>query len=127
MTYKILIVDDSEIMRSVLKRIIGMIDLPIDSLDVAINGVDALEQINAQKPDVLLTDLNMPEMSGFELIEKLEEQGVLSEINAMVISTEGNEDRMEDLKSKGVNEYLRKPFTPQTVKESLEKLLGSWS
>ncbi len=127
MEYKILIVDDSEIIRMVLSRIIGMINLPVKSIRLAGHGKEALQLINEETPDIIFTDLNMPEMSGIELIEELSKAEKLKGISTLVISTEGNEERIEYLKSLGVNRYMRKPFTPQSVKAELENLIGEWS
>ncbi len=124
MAYNILIVDDSQTMRSVLVKTLKMTELNLGEIHVAINGKDALEKLREHWVDLVMTDLNMPVMSGMELVDAMSKDGMLSAIPVIVISTDGSAERLQDLKHKGIRDYVRKPFTPEAVTEAISKVLG---
>lgn len=126
MAYTILVVDDSDTIRAVLERTLAMTRLKIDEVVHAVNGKDALEKLHEHWVDIVFTDINMPEMSGIELIEKMGEDPELHEIPVVVISTEGSSRRIEYLKKKGIKGYLRKPFTPESIRDVIVETLGGW-
>lgn len=126
MSFQILIADDSEIIRAVLKRTLEMAKVPLASLDLVQNGAEALKVIQSKKIDVLFTDINMPEMNGVKLVEELKGSEAFKDIPIVVISTEGSEQRISFLKEMGITNYLRKPFTPESIRKSLAGVLGDW-
>ncbi len=123
MAYSILVVDDSETARAVIARTLEMAPLPIRTMHVASNGAEALRIMHREWIDLLFTDLSMPVMTGVELISRMQEDALLSTIPVVVVSTDGSKTRMDALMSKGVQAYLRKPFTPEQVKETIDALL----
>lgn len=125
--YSVLIVDDSEIIRSVLSKTLRMTKIPFADIFQASNGKEALSVMNQSWVDMVLTDLNMPEMSGFDLIDVIHKRNDLNLIPIVVISTEGSTLRIEELKSKGIIGYLRKPFAPVSIRETINKVLESWN
>jgi len=124
MAYNILVADDSKTIRSVLRKTLQLTGLNMGQIYTAANGREALERLRENWIDIVLTDLNMPEMTGLELIEEMAKDGLLQDIPVVVISTEGSSARIEDLKAKGIKEYIRKPFTPETVGAIITKVLG---
>lgn len=126
MAYTIMIVDDSETIRSVLVRSFAMAKLPVDTIIQAINGRDALEKLGTSYVDIVFTDINMPEMDGITLVERMRDHTEYRDIPVVVVSTEGSATRIADLKKKGVKGYLRKPFTPEKLREVIIETLGSW-
>lgn len=124
MAYNILIVDDSKTMRSVLMKTLSMTELKLGEVYVAENGRDALDKLKEHWVDLVMTDLNMPEMTGLELIEKMAADGMLKSTPVIVISTDGSAERIEYLKQKGVRDFIRKPFTPEGITEAVTKVLG---
>ncbi len=126
MGYTVLIVDDSEIIRSVLERTLRMSQLPLDEVITACNGKEALDKLRGSWVDIVFTDIHMPEMSGIELIDAMNADAELSEIPVVTVSTEGSAARIEELKSKGVRAYLRKPFTPESIRDVVVETLGEW-
>lgn len=126
MRFNIMIVDDSEVMRAMLSKVLQMSHIPLDELIEASNGVEALEKLKEHSVDVILSDINMPEMDGLTLIHHLREKPEFLDIPVVVISTEGSKNRIEELQSLGIAEYLRKPFTPEGVRTALVKVLGEW-
>jgi two-component system chemotaxis response regulator CheY len=126
-SHSILIVDDSPIMRKMLRRVITMTKLDFDVVHEASNGLEALEVLSRATADVALVDINMPEMNGIELIERLAETGKLAETIVVVISTERSEARMARLAELGVSRYLTKPFRPEDLRDAVETTLAERS
>ncbi len=123
MGYRILIVDDSEIIRSVVKKAIGMSGLDVGETHEAANGIEALEKLRAEGIDIVLTDINMPEMNGLELIKEMSTDAVLSKIPVVIVSTERSKTRIDELMAMGVKAYLKKPFRPEAFRDIIGALL----
>lgn len=115
MSYSILTVDDSPLMRTVVARTLRLADVPVSELHEASNGREALELLRAKWIDLVLTDLNMPEMSGVELVARMAEDGLLATVPVVVLSSLGEESTLAGLSALGVRGYLRKPFTPESL------------
>ncbi len=124
MAFNILIVDDSKTIRAIIKKTLSLAKLDIDEIYEAENGRQALDRLKETSIDLVMSDLNMPEMSGVELVDAMSKDTTLSTIPIIVISTDGSSTRIDELKRKGVREYLRKPFTPESVGELINKVLG---
>jgi two-component system, chemotaxis family, chemotaxis protein CheY len=124
MAYNILVVDDSKMIRSIIRKTLSLTKLEIGEIFEAENGLKALEILGNNWIDIVLSDLNMPEMSGLELIDAMAEDGLLKDTPVVVISTDGSATRIDQLKKKGIREYIRKPFTPEAISEIIEKVLG---
>ncbi len=124
MAFNILIVDDSETMRAVIKRTIGMTGIGIGELLEAGNGKEALDVLADAWVDVVLSDINMPEMGGVELLKTMKSDEVLRNLPVIFISTESSNTRMDEAKALGVAAYVTKPFTPETIKEVMMDVLN---
>lgn len=124
MPYNILIVDDSETVRSVIARTLEMAGVDINKLHHAANGIEALEIMQGNWIDLVFSDINMPGMGGVEMIERMRDNDLLSTVPVVVVSTEGSKTRIDELLEKGVRAYVRKPFTPEKLKAVVEELLG---
>jgi len=114
---KFLVVDDSSTMRRIIKNSLKRIGYE-DVVD-AENGREALENLNGI--DIILTDWNMPEMDGLEFVKQVRTQNKTIPI-LMVTTNAAKDDIVEALKN-GVNNYIVKPFTPETLKEKVETVL----
>ncbi|HTB18882.1 MAG TPA: response regulator [Bryobacteraceae bacterium] len=125
MAYTVLIVDDSPVMRSFIRRVLGMSGFEIGECVEAGNGIEALAQLGTHPVDIILTDINMPQMNGEELLRKLGADGVLKSIPAVVISTDATNERILRMIALGAKGYMSKPFTPETLREELERVLGA--
>lgn len=124
MGYNILVVDDSKTIRAILSKTLRLTGISIGEIFEAGNGQEALECLHGRWIDLVLTDLNMPVMTGTELIEAMVADDLLKNVPVVVISTDGSSTRIEELKAKGVREYIQKPFTPEAVGAIIETLLG---
>ena len=127
MGYSILMVDDSEIIRGVLGRTIRMVGIPLSALHQAVDGVSALKVLEGQLVDLILTDINMPGMDGLAFVKALQVDPVLCEIPVAVISTEGSDQMRQAFVELKVKAFLRKPFTPEKIKEMLSEVMPGWS
>jgi two-component system, chemotaxis family, chemotaxis protein CheY len=125
MAYTILLVDDSATMRDVIKKTIQMAKMPNIGILEADNGRQALELMAQQKVNLVLADINMPEMNGIEMIERLHAGPDTCSIPVIVVSTESNQPRLEMLKTQGVVGYVHKPFTPELIRDAIYDVIGA--
>ena len=119
----ILIVDDSAIMRSVIKKALRMSGYGDATCLEAGDGRDALELLRSQPVDLVFADLIMPFMGGDVLIDTMSAEAALANIPVIIVSTEGSETRLEQIKRPQVVGRLRKPFTPEQFRETLQQSL----
>src|ERR1700733_4166619 len=124
MAYSVLIVDDSPVMRSFIRRVLGVSGFEVGECMEAGNGEEALAQLSAHPVDVILTDINMPGMNGEELLLRLGANGTLKTTRAVVISTDATNERIVRMIELGAKGYMAKPFTPETLRDELERVLG---
>lgn len=123
MSYNFLVVDDSQIVRSVIKKTLALCESNIGAIYEAENGQQALKLLDENWVDLVFADINMPVMDGVEMIHHMKDNDLLSKIPVVVVSTEGSETRITELKEAGVREFLRKPFTPEQIRTALDKYL----
>lgn len=123
---KVLVVEDSPSMRSMLTNIIetetGHLDLEIVE---ASSGFEALKILPHHRFDAVLTDINMPDINGLELVSFLKNHPTYSQIPVMVVSTEGSSEDRRRAEALGAEDYLVKPFAPADLIDKLRKLLES--
>lgn len=123
MAYNMLVVDDSRTARTFLKKALEISGIQIGAIFEAANGKEGLELLRQHWIDIVLADINMPEMSGVEMVQRMREDGLIQTIPVVIVSTERSETRIAELKAAGVREYLNKPFTPENIKEVVERVL----
>lgn len=123
MAYNILIVDDSGVTRAVLKRTIEMTQVPVENFYEAANGVQGLEKLETESVDLIMTDINMPEMNGMEMAAAILGNPNTTNIPIVIISTHAEDTRIQELKSQGIKAYIHKPFTPEGIREVLDNVL----
>jgi len=124
MALNILIVDDSQTVRSVIAKTLRLAELPIGELLEASNGAEALELLGAHWVDLVFSDINMPVMGGMELIDRMRDDETHASTPVIVVSTEGSTTRIEELKAKNIDAYIRKPFSPEQLREVVDQVLG---
>ena len=124
MPYNILIVDDSFPMRAVIKKVIRASGVDIGELHEAANGIEALAKLDAEWLDLVMTDYNMPEMNGLDLLKAMKEDEMLNSIPVVMVTTEGSDERIEEFMDTGANAYIKKPFTPEQIRSQILTLLG---
>ena len=119
MAKSLMIVDDSATMRKIIIRTIRMSGLEFDRTEEAGNGVEALNKLNSAVVDMILCDINMPEMSGTELVKKVREMPACANTKIIMVSTESSQELVDSLIASGANGFITKPFTPEKFKEKL--------
>jgi two-component system, chemotaxis family, chemotaxis protein CheY len=119
----VLIVDDSAVMRRIVERSIRMTGLEIEKVLEADNGADALNVVKENALDMIFSDINMPTMDGLEFVRQLQTIDTAKDIPVLMITTEGSQSRVMEALSLGAQGYIRKPFTPEQVKEQIVSLL----
>jgi len=124
MAFRVLVIDDSPAMRSLIRRVIDVSGLEAGVVFEAGDGQEALELLEREWVDVILTDINMPRMNGEEFVRRLAESGLTSSTPIVVISTDGTAVRREHLHALGVRGYLVKPFQPEELRDQIERALG---
>lgn len=120
---KLLVVDDSSTMRRIIKNTLQR--LGYDDILEAEHGLQAWELLDTiDGIKVLITDWNMPEMNGLDLVKKVRADNRFTDIPIIMVTTEGGKAEVITALKAGVNNYIVKPFTPQVLKEKLEVVLG---
>jgi two-component system, chemotaxis family, chemotaxis protein CheY len=124
MSYNILIVDDSRTMRQVIKKALGLSGFRVGECLEAGNGKEALEVLSKTWVDLILSDIHMPVMDGFGLLQALKEDENWRDLPVVMITTEANEQRLEEAVALGAKGYIRKPFTPENIRSFLSRVMG---
>ena len=117
----ILFVEDSPTMRRIIAN--SLQRLGYSDIIEAENGVDALDKLEGKKIDLLVTDWNMPEMNGADLVKTIRNMPEYSDLPIVMITTRGMKDDVVTAMKLGVNGYVIKPFTPDVLKSKLDAVL----
>jgi two-component system, chemotaxis family, chemotaxis protein CheY len=127
MPVKVLIVDDSSVMRKIVERSLRQAGLELTQVLEAGNGAEALALLQANSIDLILCDINMPVMDGLEFIKQLAGVENAKAVPVIMITTEGSEAHVVQALSSGARGYIRKPFTPDQVKTQVIPVLAGKS
>jgi two-component system chemotaxis response regulator CheY len=119
---KILVADDSPTMRAlIISTLEAMADF---DLFEAANGFEALRILPREKVDLLITDINMPDINGLELLNFVRTSPLYKETQVIIVSTEGSSRDREKGMALGANSYLVKPFKPEELQQLVAELLN---
>ena len=119
---KVLIVDDFATMRRIVKNILRQIGFT--NITEADDGKTALAKLKEDKYDLIMCDWNMPEMPGIELLSKIKSDDALKSIPFVMVTAEAKKENIVSAVKAGVNSYIVKPFTADTVTAKLQKVFG---
>lgn len=122
-----LIIDDSSVMRKIVERSLRQAGINLTQVFEAGNGAEALAVLQANKVDLILCDVNMPVMDGLEFIKQLPGVPNAKDVPVVMITTEGSEHHVVQALSSGAKGYIRKPFTPEQVREHVVPVLAGKS
>ena len=122
---KVLIVDDSSVMRKIVERALLQAGLDMGEVVEASNGAEALAEVHKGSLDLILSDINMPVMDGLEFLKSVAGVESAKGVPVVMITTEGSEARVVEALLAGARGYLRKPFTPEQVKERVTPLVAA--
>ena len=124
MSYNVLIVDDSRSMRKVIWKVLRLLGFELGECLEASNGQEALDILEGKWIDLILADVNMPVMDGVGFIRSLREKNICRGTPVAFITTEANEDRLNQLMDLGASGYIRKPFRPEEMGVFLSRIMG---
>ena len=119
---KVLVVDDFSTMRKIIKN--NLKSLGFNNILEAENGHKALDELNKNTVGLIIADWNMPVMTGIELLKAVRGDAGLKNIPFIMVTAEGQKDYVIKAAEAGVSNYIVKPFTPDTFREKLQKVLG---
>jgi two-component system, chemotaxis family, chemotaxis protein CheY len=125
MALDVLIVDDSAAIRKILLRVLAQTDLAIGDVFEAGDGVEALKLLEARKVGLVLSDINMPNMDGLQLLTSVRARPEWSGIPVIMITTEGSQAKVMEAVQMGAQGYVRKPFTAEQIKEKITSCLAA--
>lgn len=118
-----LIVDDSSVMRKIVERSLRQAGIDLKQVLEAGNGAEALTVLQDNSVDLILCDINMPIMDGLEFVKQLSGVANAKGVPVVMITTEGSESHVLQALSSGARGYIRKPFTPDQVREHVIPVL----
>lgn len=128
MAFNLLIIDDSESMRAVIRKVVKLSGFEVGNFFEAANGREALDLLEEEWIDLILTDIHMPVMDGIEMLEAMRETDHLSkDAPVILVTTESRRERIEYAYSLGARGYIKKPFTPQQVRSLLDEVMAAGS
>ncbi len=119
---KFLVVDDFSTMRRIVRNLLK--EAGYANVDEAEDGQVGLAKLKAGKFDFVITDINMPNMTGFDLIRGMRAEPALAKIPVLVVSAEAKKEDIVNAAQAGANGYIVKPFTKVTLEEKLAKILA---
>lgn len=118
---RFLIVDDSSTMRRIIINTLNK--LGYKEFFEAGNGREGVDKLSTTPVDMVITDWNMPEMSGIDFIRALRANDATKALPVLMVTTNAAEDDIKEALRAGVNNYVIKPFTPETIKEKIQSAL----
>jgi len=118
-----LIVDDSSVMRKIVERALRQAGLDLGEVHEAGSGAEGIEVLRARSVDLILSDINMPSMDGLEFLRQIRAQNLAAGVPVVMITTESSEEHVRQAIQAGARGYIRKPFTPEQVKERVLPLV----
>jgi two-component system chemotaxis response regulator CheY len=123
MAVDVLIVDDSAAIRKILQRVLMQAEVPLGQVFEAGDGLQALELLKTQTVNLILSDINMPNMDGIQLLGQIKANAAWRNMPVIMITTEGSQAKVMEAVQLGAAGYVRKPFTAEQIKEKLVGLI----
>ena len=123
MALDVLIVDDSAAIRKILQRVLMQTDVTFGEIQEAADGLEAIEKLKQRPFGLVLSDINMPNMDGIQLLGQMRANAQWSNIPVVMITTEGSQAKVLEAVDLGARGYVRKPFTADQIKEKLVGLI----
>jgi len=122
---RVLIVDDSSVMRKIVERSLRQAVVNPMTVFEAGSGVEGLEVLSGQPVDLILSDINMPSMDGLEFLRQLRARKLADGVPVVMITTESSEEHVRQAILAGAQGYIRKPFTAEQVKDRVLPLVAA--
>lgn len=123
MSYRVLLVDDSSIVRKMLQKTLKLSGLELSAVFEAGNGKEGLDLLHKEWVDIIFLDINMPVMNGMEFMRILRENELSKGTPVIVVSTEGSKERKEELEKLQINAFIQKPVAPEVLGQTVQGIL----
>lgn len=123
MPVDVLIVDDSAAIRKILQRVLVQAEVPLGQVVEAGDGVEALARLRETKVGLILSDINMPNMDGLQLLSAVKADDGLKAVPFIMVTTEGGSSKVMEAVNLGAVGYVKKPFTAEQIKEKLAGII----
>lgn len=120
LSLKVLVVDDFPTMRRIVKNLLKQIGF--ENIDEAEDGMQALQKLKKDKYGLVVSDWNMPNMEGIDLIRKIRQDPQLKDTPFLMVTAEAEKEKVIEAIKSGVDNYIVKPFTAEVLREKLEKI-----
>ncbi|MBN2232195.1 MAG: response regulator [Deltaproteobacteria bacterium] len=124
MAFNVLIVDDSMSIRQIIKRVLDISGFDVGTMFEADNGREALDLLEGNWIDVVISDIHMPVMNGIALLEQIKSDELLKSIPVIMVTTEARPTVVEEVRRMGAAGYIKKPFRPEEIRNLLQAVLG---
>lgn len=121
-TRKVMVVDDSSVMRQIIKNNLKQLGFELGNLLDAEDGEEALNKINQGGIDLVISDWNMPKMTGIDLLRAVRADEVLKELPFLMVTSEADKEKIMEAVQAGVNQYIVKPFNANQLEEKVKKI-----
>ena len=125
MLLDVLIVDDSAAIRKILQRVLRQAELPLGQIYEAGDGLEALKTLDSQRVDLVLADINMPNMDGLQLLDRIKSNEKWKHLPVVMVTTEGSESKVMSAAKVGAVGYVRKPFSAEQFRQTLDGILAA--
>lgn len=119
----VLIVDDSSVMRKIVERALRQAGLNMTKVVEAGSGLEGLDALGRESVDLIVSDINMPNMDGLEFLRQIQSRSLAPGVPVVMITTESGEEHVREALAAGAQGYIRKPFTPDQVRDRVLPLL----
>ncbi|MCP4689705.1 MAG: response regulator [Desulfobacterales bacterium] len=125
MAMNVLIVDDSSVMRSMILKTLRMSGVSLGEVHNAGNGREGLDILDSNWIDLVFLDINMPVMTGEEMIDEMRRNDLMKDTPVIVVSTEGSQTRIDQLMKHKAVKFIHKPFTPEVIRDAVLEVTGA--
>ncbi len=120
MQLDVLIVDDSAAIRKILQRVLRQAEIPLGEVYEAGDGIEALKALEDRHVDLVLADINMPNMDGLQLLGQIKAAEKWKHLPVVMVTTEGGESKVMSAAKLGAAGYVRKPFSAEQFRQTLD-------
>jgi len=119
---KVLVVDDSSVMRQIIKNTLKQLGFGAANISDADNGDAGWKKVKDAVPDLIVSDWNMPKMTGIDLLKQVRSEDALKGIPFLIVTSEGNKEKIMEAIQAGVNQYIVKPFNANQLEEKIQAI-----